>query len=169
VIEGRTGHTLLELTLAMTLLTAMVVAVGIVLRTGHAAWSAHHDDAARIAAANTAVRHVARRVRQAQAVTAISAPDDTSGTISLLMPSGETLVWAHDAGAQEVRFGVGSADDLLAEGVTELSFVGYQADAVTQTAVPAEVRSVKCRVGVQLQRETGGDRSVSCWAWLRSW
>ena len=169
MIKRRSGMTLLELTLATTLLTTLVAATGLVLRTGHSAWEAHQGDAGRIIAANATLRHIVRRARQAQAVTDISQPSDTSGTLSLLMPSGETLVWAHDAADQEVTYGAGSADYLLAEGITELSFLGYEADGITQTTVPADVHSIKCQVSVQLPRATGGARSISCRAWLRSW
>ncbi len=161
--------TLLELILATTLMTTMVVAVGATLRIGHVAWKAHQGDAAEIMAANATVRHVVRRVRQARAVTSISAPSDPSGSLSLLMPSGETLVWAHTAAAEEVSFGIGSADDVLGEGIVEFSFTGYEADGITQTNQPADVRSMDCRVVVELPRETGGTRVVSCRAWLRSW
>lgn len=167
--RSRRGMTLLELILATTLLTTLVAAVGIVIRTSHAAWTAQHEDTARIAAANATARHVVRRVRQAQAVAAISDPADTSGSLSLSMPSGETLVWAHDPAAQQVDFGVTAADNLLGEGITELRLIGYRADALTQTTVPAEIRAVECRLTVELPHDGGGTRTVSCWAWLRSW
>jgi type II secretory pathway pseudopilin PulG len=165
----RRGMTLLELILATTLLTTLVAAVGLVLRTGYGTWEAHQDDSVRITAANATVRHIARRARQAQAVAAMSDPAETSGTLSLSMPSGETFVWAHDAAAQEVAYGVGSASDLLAERITELSFLGYEVDGTTQTTVLDDVHSIKCVARIQLSRETGGDRTASCRAWLRSW
>ena len=168
-MSRRRAMTLLELILAMTLMTILVAAVGLVLRTGHAAWKAGRDDSALVAAANATVRHVVRRARQAQAVVAISDPSDTPGTLSLSMPSGETLVWAHDAAGREVAYGVGSADNLLAEGITELIFCGYKADGVTQTTALDEIHSIKCAARVRLPRETGGDRTVSCRAWLRAW
>jgi len=165
----RSGMTLLELILATTLLSALVAATGIVLRTGHAAWDAHNGDAVRVASANAVLRHVARRVRQAQAVTNISLPSDTSGTLSLSMPTLETYVWDHSDVDDQVSFGVSTADSVLAEEITELSFTGYEADGVTQTTVAGDIHSVKCHVSVQLPRDTGGARSVSCMAWLRSW
>jgi hypothetical protein len=169
VDNRRTGTTLLELILATTLMTGMVAATAVVLRMGHVAWEANQTDAALISAANATVRHIIRRVRQAEAVTSISNPGDTSGSLSVLMPSGETMVWSHDDLARQVSFGVGSADSLLGQDISTLSFTGYRADGTTQTTVPAEIQSIKCRVSVELPRATGGTRTVSCWVWLRAW
>ncbi len=167
--KRRRGMTLLELILATTLMTTMVVAVAVTLRTGHVAWQAHQDDAAQVIAANATVRHIVRRVRQAQAVTGVSRPNQASGNLSLLMPSGETMVWNHNSAKQEVSFGIGSANAVLGQGITELRFTAYEADGTTQTNTPADVHSIKCQVSVELPRETGGTRTVGCWAWLRSW
>ncbi len=165
----RAGTTLLELILATTLLTSMVVATAVVLRTGHVAWQANQTDAQRISSANATLRHIVRRVRQAESVAAISGPTDTSGSLSVLMPSGATLAWDHDAATREVQFGVSTADSLLGQEISTLSFTGYEADGTTQTTVVADIQSVKCHATVELPRKTNGTRSVSCWAWLRAW
>lgn len=169
MVNRRNGTTLLELILATTLLTSMVTATAVVLRTGHVAWEANQSDVTLISSGNATVRHIVRRVRQAEAVTAISGPSDTSGSLSVLMASGETLVWDHDNGAKQVSYGIGSADSLLGQDIATLSFTGYRADGTTQTTVPAEIQSVKCRASVELARTSGGTRTVSCWAWLRAW
>ena len=104
----RRGVTFLELIMATTLMTALVATVTVVLRTGHVAWEAQQGDAAKIMAANATLRHIVRRVRQAQAVTAISPPNKKEGNLSLLMPSGETLAWTLDKQAEEAFFGVDS-------------------------------------------------------------
>ncbi len=165
----RRGMTLLELIMATTLMTTMVATVTVVLRTGHVAWQAHQGDAAKIMAANATARHIVRRVRQAEAVTAISNANKKNGNLSLLMPSGETFAWTLDKPAEQAFFGIDGADSLLSQGITELSFTGYEADGVTATLVEADIHSVKCRVRVELPRETNGTRDVSCWAWLRAW
>ena len=165
----RTGTTLLELILATTLMAGMVAATAVVLRTGHVAWEANQADAVLISAGNATVRHIVRRVRQAESVTSISDPADTSGSLSVVMRSGETMVWSHDGSARQVLYGVGSADSLLGQDISTLSFTGYRADGTTQTTVPGEIQSIKCRVSVELPRASGGTRTVSCWAWLRAW
>jgi hypothetical protein len=85
------------------------------------------------------------------------------------MHDGTTSIWSRNAAASEVLYGTAAADQLLAEQISELTFTGYQADGVTATITPTEIRSVKCQVRVDLPRETGGSRTISSWVWLRSW
>jgi type II secretory pathway component PulJ len=168
-IRRRQGMSLLELILASAMLTTVVGAAAVVLRGMHVAWQAHDEDAKRIQAAHATLRHIVRRCRQAQAVSAITAAGDTAGALSLAMPDGSIAVWSRNAATGEVLYGLGSTTDVLAEQITELTFTGYRSDGVTTTSTPAEIHAVKCQVRVDLPRDTGGLRRVSCWAWLRSW
>jgi len=161
--------TLLELVLAMTVMSVMVTAVTVVMRTGYSAWKAQSDDMAVTTEVNAMLRHVVRRVRQAEAVTAISKPSNIEGNLSLQMPTGNTFVWEHEKQSGETRFGVGTADSLLCRGVSKLIITGYEADGVTTTDVPGDVQSVKVEAHYDLPRQTHGARVLSCRAWLRSW
>ena len=158
--------TLLELIMATTLMTAMVATVSVVLRTGHVTWVAQQGDAAQIRAANATLRHIVRRVRQAQAVTLISSD---AGKLQLLMPSGETMAWHFKE--PEVVFDVdnNNPNDLLSTGITQMTLTGYEADGITETTAVDDIHSIKCQVSVELPRETNGTRTVTCWAWLRAW
>jgi hypothetical protein len=167
--KPRRGLSLLELIVASAMLTTVVAGVGVVLRGMHLAWQAHEQDSKRIQAAHATLRHIVRQCRQATAVTAITAPGDTAGALSVTLPSGSTAAWARNAGTHEVNFGIGAANNLLAEFITELTFTGYAGDGVTATTTPSSIRSVECRVRVDLPRETNGLRYVSTRAWLRSW
>jgi len=167
VRNPRTGFSLLELTVVAAMMAVLVTSVSVLLRTSQNAWEAHDSDQARLESAHAVLRHLVRHVRQGEAVTAISAPADTSGTISVLMPDAQTFVWDHSG--SNVNFGAGTADSLLAEGIDELSFTGYKADGVTATTVPDEIQSVLCTAKVTLPRQTGASRTVQCWAWLRAW
>ena len=162
--ESRRGMTLLELTLAMSLMAVMVTAVGSVLRTAHTAWVVHEGDTKEILAAGATLRHVVRHIRQAEAVTDIQGSTVT-GTLTVLMPSGDTLTWAHDVGQANVMFGTST----LGENIIEMGFTGYEADGVTITNTAADIHSVEIHIQVQLPSETGGTRDITCWAWLRSW
>ena len=166
---NRRALTLLELIIASSMMTVVVTSVAVLLRGANQAWQAVDADHARLNAAAATLRHIVRNVRQAGSVVAISPAADVSGSLSLAMPSGQTVVWDHNAATQMVNYGPTSATSLLAEGITELIFTGYRADGVTVTAVPAEVQLVRCQVKVQLPRETGGERTLSSFAWLRCW
>jgi hypothetical protein len=167
--KPRQGLTLLELIIASAMLTTVVAGVGLVLRGMHLAWQAHEQDSKRIQAAHATLRHVVRECRQASAVTAITAPTETAGSLSVALPDGSTAVWARNSGSDEVNFGIGAANDLLGEYIRELTFTGYAGDGVTATTTPGEIRSVECRVRVDLPRETNGSRYIRSRAWLRSW
>jgi len=163
------GMSLLEVIIASTILTVVVSSVTILMRTGRDAWQANSDDQARLEAAHATVRHVVRRVRQATSVIAISSASDTSGTISVLMETGEIYVWNHDSGSDEVHFGVTSASSLLGENVTQLKFTGYEADATTASTTVSDIQAIKIEAQISLPRETSGTKTITSWAWIRTW
>jgi len=169
VRRKRSGMTLLELLLATAMMTTVLTAVAVLLRGAHASWTAQQQDTEQLMALHATVRHIVRHTRQATAVTALSAADEAAGTLSVEMPGGETYVWSRSSGTNQVLFGIGTADQLLAENITALNFTGYKADAVTETTDPGEIHGVECRAQISLPRDAGGQRSVACWVWLRSW
>lgn len=166
---SRGGMSLLELIIATSMLAMVLSSVTLVLRTGRLAWEAHEGDFVRLEAAHATLRHIVRQTRQAKAVTSLSAAADTSGMISLAMANGDVFVWDHDASTQRVNCGVGSANQLLATGITGLTIVGYKADASTETTNAADVQCLKITVTVTLPRETNATRNVTSWAWVRTW
>ena len=165
----RGGVTLLELIVASSLLAATTTAAAAVLSGAHSAWRAHRDDAERISSAHAALRHIVRRVRQAQSISAVSAASDVAGSLTLLAASGSSEIYLRNATTDQVLFGVGAADQLLAGHIEGLSFVGYEADGVTQTIVPQDIRCLESRAFVELTTASGGSREIACRAWLRSW
>ena len=162
----RSAMTLLEVTIATTMMTTMVLAVSLIVRTGYTAWLAEEADAAKVEAAQAVVRHILRKARQAESVMNVSLPSEPAGNLSLLMPSGQKLVWARNAATDEVNFGLGTASDLLGEGISDLRFIAYKADGVTTTVVGDEVQAIKCSASVTTPT---GTRTATSWAWLRSW
>jgi len=161
--------TLLELMLATAMMATIVTAVSVILRTGYTTWLAQDADTQRMQAVHATLRHLVRNIRQAEAVMTISAAENNSGSLALLMPSGETYAWAHDTATSQVRFGLNSPDHLLAEFITELSLAGYAADGVTQTNVPEEIHLIHCTARTSLPSGTGGANAISSWAWIRAW
>lgn len=141
----------------------------IVVRTSFTAWSRHEDDHAQRQAGLDVLNHIVRQTRQARSVIDISLASDNSGTLTLLNSSGSSLVWDHDAGSKEVRFGVNTATNLLASSIEELTFIGYNADGVATTDVDL-IHSVECVAKVIVARPSGSDTiTTACRAWLRSW
>lgn len=166
---SRRGLSLLELIIASTMLTMLLGAVSMVLRTGRLAWEAHESDFVQIEAAQATLRHIVRAVRQAQEVVAVSGSADLSGNLQLRMPNGDVLVWDHDDATTAVNHGIGTADSLLADGISQLNIQAYEADGVTLAGSAATTQCLEIRVTVPLDRATGGSHTVSSWAWVRSW
>ena len=123
-------------------------------------------DSARHEAAHAVVRHILRKARQAESVLSVSLPSEGAGSLSLLTSSGQTLVWSRNSSTDEVLYGVGSATDLLGEGITNLSFTAYKADGATATTVADEIQAIKCSASVTTPT---GTRTATAWAWLRAW
>jgi prepilin-type N-terminal cleavage/methylation domain-containing protein len=167
--KTRRGMTLLEIMIASAMLATVMTAVAVVVRSSYASWKAHENDVERIEAAHATVRHIVRNLRQADSVTAITAKTATAGSLTVLMTDGTTLTWARNSSTNEVNHTINSVESLLSENITELSFIGYEQDATTETTTVGDIHAIKCTAKVVLPVESGGDRTVSCWVWIRTW
>lgn len=161
------GFSLLELIVTAAMMATLATTVAIVLRSAQSAWAAHDTDHARLQAAHATLRHISRQLRQAEGIISVSAPGDSSGSISALTPDGTTVVWEHVPG--RVNYGVTTATSLLAEGIEELSFTAYRADGATTTMSGPDIHSILCRVKVAQPYQAAGNRTFSARIWLRAW
>jgi len=166
----RRGFTLVEM-VASTAIMAVVTTSGfVVVRTANDAWVQHRDDASRRREALAVLEHVGRQVRQATRVMAISAPANTAGSLTVLLPGGATRVWSRNGGTNQIHYGSAAANNLLATGITEAIFVGFKADGATATTEPDLIHAVRCTVKYTVSLPTGPvTESVSRISWLRSW
>jgi len=155
--------------IASTLMTMVLATVSVVMRTGRAAWEAHEADFTRLTAGHATLRHIVRQVRQAESVLAITPATDNSGSISIRLANDNVLVWDHDSLTDRVLFGQNAADNLLAEGIEQLSFQGLCADGITPAATADEVQCVIVTLAVNLPRDTNSLRTISSWVWIRTW
>lgn len=168
--KNQTGFTLLELIITTAMLAGLTTSCMVVVRTSYTAWNRHEDDHALRQAGLDVLNHIVRTVRQARAVEDISLASDNSGTLTVLDVNGNLLVWDHDAGSKEVRYGITSASNLLATNIEELTFVGYKLDGLTTTTESGLIHSIECTSKVNVTRPSGPQTiSTSCRAWLRAW
>ena len=165
----RRGLSLLEMIIATAMMSMMMTSVVVIVRSGYSIWNAQEQDIDIANNANSVLRHVVRELRQAEAVTAISAPASTSGSLSVLSASGATKTWSHNSGLAQVSFNNGATTQLLAPTINQLNFIGFEADGTTQTTVASDIHAVKCTVTVTLTKGGGQTRTVSCRTWIRSW
>jgi prepilin-type N-terminal cleavage/methylation domain-containing protein len=167
VDRHRRGLSLLEMMTATAIMATLMTAVVVVVQSGYAVWNVQEQDMDVAENGYAVLRHFVRQVRQAQAVTSISAAGDTSGYLSLLGANGDTQTWTHDS--SQVMFDDGGSPALLARQINQLSFTGYEADGVTPTTVVDDIQVVRCTVQLTLPHGGGETRTISCRAWLRSW
>jgi prepilin-type N-terminal cleavage/methylation domain-containing protein len=166
----RTAFTLVEMIAATAILATLTTATFALVRTANDAWRRHRDDTLQRAEATAALQHMVRRIRQATQVTDISASADMSGYLTLQMANGASAKWDHNGGAGQLLYGAATADNLLAEGVTQATFIGLTANGLVTTTEPAKIHAVRCLVSYSLNRPSGSmTESVSCMAWLRAW
>lgn len=166
--SNQRGLSLLELVIAASMLSLLMATVAVVLRTSRQAWEAHEADFSRLQGLHATVRHIVRQVRQAKDITQISPVTDLSGRLAVRLADGTEAVWDHNG--TTVNYGLTNADQLLAVNITTLKFTGYKADGVTTTTTPADVQSVLIEASTTLpNRDTAATRTVSSWAWLRTW
>jgi type II secretory pathway pseudopilin PulG len=163
----RRAFSLLELLVTATMMATVVTAATMVLRSTQSSWTLHASDQSKLNSAYATLRHISRGVRQAEAVSAISAPGNTSGNLTVLHASGSAVAW--QLVGTDVNYGVTTPNTLLADGVSELIFVGYKADGITTTTTPSEIQSVLCTVKVSLQRSATPTRTLSTRVWMRAW
>ena len=67
-------------------------------------------------------------------------------------------------------YGTTSANNLLATGITELTFVGLKANGSTPTTQTDLIHAIRCTMKYTLTRPSGTTtETISCTAWLRAW
>jgi len=90
--------------------------------------------------ARVALERLSRQMRQTTTVAAISAPDEPDGSITATDAEGTDHVFA--LVGTELRYGIDSADSLLAVGIESLTFQGYDESGAAETE-PSRIRAVR--------------------------
>jgi hypothetical protein len=156
---------------ATAMLAVLTTASFTLIRTANDAWKRHRDDGQQRREAIAALQHICRKIRQASDVTAISASGSTSGNLTLVMADGTSALWAHNSTNNQILYGTSTANNVLAQGITQLSFNGLTANGFVSTTDVTKIHAVQCTVRYNLSRPGGGSTTemVSCAAWLRAW
>jgi type II secretory pathway pseudopilin PulG len=166
--NGPLGLSLLEMMAATAIMSTLTAAVVVVMNTGFSAWKAQEADIDVLENGYGVLRHVARQLRQSTSVTAITAANNTTGSLSFIMSSGAASTIARNA-SSDVYYNNGTSNQLLAKNINSMTFTGYKADGVTATTTVADIQVVQCQVQITLPRGAGVTRTLTTRAWLRSW
>jgi prepilin-type N-terminal cleavage/methylation domain-containing protein len=165
------GFTLVELMAATAILAVLTTASFTLIRTANDAWKRHRDDSQQRCEAIAAMQHICRKVRQATGVTAISASASTSGNLSLQMADGTSALWVHNSATNQILYGTSTANNVLAQGITQLSLNGLTANGFVSTTDVTKIHAIQITIRYNLSRPGGTTTTemVTCAAWLRAW
>lgn len=152
-------------TAIMATITASVV---VVMRSGYAVWNAQEADIDVLENGYGVLRHFVRQLRQATAVSGITASNNTLGSLSFTTPTSTTRTWARNA-SNDVYYNNGTSNQLLAKNINSLTFTGFKADGITATTTIGEIQCVQCQVQVTLPRGAGVTRTLTTRTWIRTW
>ncbi|TWT66302.1 hypothetical protein Pla123a_46960 [Posidoniimonas polymericola] len=159
---------LIEVMAAAAITGALMASSVVLLRSSYAVWQAHDADHEQAENAHGVLRHIVRTLRQATAVTSITGPTDDAGELAVVLASGDTIAYTADApGSVWYWTYPGPVGSPLTRDVDSLVFTGLEADGVTVASDPSLVQLV--RVRARFGMPSGGDRTVTCSAWIRSW
>src|SRR5438876_951454 len=92
----RGGLSLLEMMAATAIMATLTVSIVVVMRSGYAIWNAQEADIDVLENGYGVLRHFARQMRQATAITAITAAGNTTGSLSFTTSAGATCTWARN-------------------------------------------------------------------------
>jgi prepilin-type N-terminal cleavage/methylation domain-containing protein len=162
----RRGLSLLEMMVATAMMATLMASVVVVMRSSLTVWNAQEADIDVLENGYGVLRHFVQQLRQADEITVISIPSDTTGDLSFMTSTGATRSWSHNGAPKQVMFDNGTGNQLLANKIDSMTFTGYEADGTTQTTVVANIQVVQCAVQVTLPQ---GSRTLTTRAWVRSW
>lgn len=167
----RGGFSLLEMVIAMTLLSVVMTAVTSVLGTSRQAWEAHEADHVQLRTAHATVRHIVRAVREAAEIVNITTGSTTNTRLTVILSDGDTLTWQHDSSRKTISLtqtSVSNTPTVIAEGVETLEFVPFRVDGgLFQSNMMHRAQEIEVAVGVLLPRETPVVRRAASRVWLR--
>lgn len=162
------GLSLLEMMAATAIMSTITAAVVVVMNTGFSVWKAQEADIDVLENGYGVLRHFARQLRQTTNITAITASNNTTGSLSFTMASGAACTVARNS-SSDVYYNNGTSSQLLAKSISSMTFTGYKADGITATTNVADIQVVQCQVQVTLPRGAGVTRTLTTRAWLRAW
>src|SRR6185369_11116815 len=82
LLRGRRGLSLLEMMAATAIMATVTAAVVVVMNTGYTVWNAQEADIDVLENGYGVMRHFVRQMRQATAITAITASGNTTGSLT---------------------------------------------------------------------------------------
>lgn len=162
----RSGFSLLEATMALTLAALLMAPVVGLLQSSREICELADNDRSRTNALHGTLRHLSRRLRSAQSVLLLESERGKPSRLQIRGTDGQVIQWTHDARSGQVTFRDPSGAGMLADNIKELRFEGFTAAGQT-AAAPHEIHTVRCTAVVDLKRKNSAVRTSHCMVWIR--
>ena len=169
--KTRFGISMLEVVIAGSMLAGVMGSLSVVMRTARQSWTINDDEAESLHQLHTVVRHFVRAAREARKVVVIQ---PNGSAITLEMRDGSTHTWAwknaHQGMSKVVtaKSSLSGSENVAAQNIRTFQFVGFDADGITTTALPDDIRLIAVTAVSDLDG-TAAQRQVHSKVWLRSW
>lgn len=169
-ISKRAAYTLLELVMAMTLLSVITTGTSLALRSSRQAWETFEFSQTRIRTGHALVRHIIRTTREGGSVVSVTGPSQVSGSMTVALRSGNEVTWEHDAARRRVLFRQTqpTSTSVVAENVEQLRFEARGADMqVYQSGSTDRIQHVWIEATVDVTGKVSGRRAITGAVWIR--
>lgn len=166
----RAGYTLLELVMAMSLLSVITTGTSLALRNSRQAWESFESDHTRVRTLHALVRQIVRSAREGASVVAVTAPDRTPGSLTIRLQNGNELTWQHDVARRQVvlRQTQPAASSVVAENIVKLRFEARNADMrAYQSGSTDRIQHVWIEASVDLPGTSPSRRTITGAVWIR--
>ena len=141
------GFTLVELILVVgTIAIVAGVLVGLISNS-YEDWELGSNRSTLLQDGQAATEQMVRILRQAQAFSAVSSPNDTAGYITFTDVDGQSKEFRLDNSTNELKYGEPGDISTLTGSVSQLEFTCFDVDA-NSLAAPVQVRSIQS-VGIE--------------------
>ncbi|MCD0461725.1 hypothetical protein [Roseiconus lacunae] len=163
----RNGITLLEMVVAGTMITTIMMGMALVFRSAGQTWEMVDQDYAVERQLSSLVRHFVRESREAGAVVAISR---SGRQITLLMNDGNLRTWRREPnGEVQFQMNTDAAFQTIATDIAELQFRGLDAAGIELTSDPNSMQLVE--ITATANRADADDSQLihESTVWIRQW
>ena len=170
VTNKSVGYTLLELIMAMSLLSVITTGTSLALRSSRQAWEAFEATQTRIRTGHALVREIIRNAREGASVVSVTGPSRMAGALTIQVGDGNQLTWRHDSRTRRVMFEqtLPVSKVVLAENIQQLRFEARNADMqVYQAGATDRIQHVWIEATVDGSGQPSSRRTITGAVWIR--
>lgn len=164
--HDKSGFTLLETIMAVSLAALLMSPVVGMLRTCRGLWVQIQDDTAHADSLHATLRHITRNLRTAESVTFVDSSTVRAAELQFIDSRGQVCGWKHDVQTGQVVFARDKSLGLLAENIDQLKFSAFD-ESGRPTQDSRLVKMIQCTAVTTVKRSSNATRTATCTVWIR--